>query len=617
MLLPRLSLNANAESLGDPTPFLEFVTKRRPPSILLMSDWKLDLANQVLNLTERQTRVIVRLPNNNEKDEWGFVPRNIDATIASWRTLPNAGDVYFHVLNEPILFEDYDLIELMLDWLIEFMDKARHAGLHLTVGNFDMSYTKASIEAGVWDDFLRAVARHKGWHTLGVHIYGTLSKANSYDHPANWYLDREKVQPAYWPNVAAGHRKDTLTPDGKLPEIYFEMRPEWFVIWSHKLGLATPDLDVTEAGFDGLQGIGFVYDELRNRGLGLPEYLNDFNGHRTYRKVWEYYWPEWSYEDAMIHQWQWVEDFYAAHYKSFMWFTYTSGKWTNYNLNGETKLFNRLLETNTPAPVPTPEPEDKLTYDIADYLGSGKLYELANTWNAAPERVQTQRNVNGDLFIVKNAAWEHIGITPTHILRGVDTSPGGNEMYILFETVGVYGSKWCPRRMAVGEVFKRSPTVIFYDKKEERETRGRYVDVSWLKLEKYHAKYFISNTVTIDDVLQFLWSNDLAGQPLERYYYARGYGLIKWQDVASGRQSYFTKELPGVPSLTREQTWLSGKLPVLSSGTSTPPPVPPPTPAPVRTPRTFHAEFDATDDEHERLVNALRAVINVHMMAGK
>lgn len=38
-------------------------------------------------------------------------------------------------------------------------------------------------------------------------------------------------------------------------------------------------------------------------------------------------------------------------------------------------------------------------------------------------------------------------------------------------------------------------------------------------------------------------------------------------------------------------------------------------PAPVRTTRTFEANFLASDDEHERLRDALRAVINVHMGA--
>ena len=174
------------------------------------------------------------------------------------------------------------------------------------------------------------------------------------------------------------------------------------------------------------------------------------------------------------------------------------------------------------------------TYDMLDYLrGDGRVYELAFDWGGGGrQRVQTQ--VEGDRFYhVKHGEWEELWADEHFIYRGTDTSPGGGEVYTLTEN-GRYGSPWIPRRMTVGVPFQRTPQVIFRRKSDGAEIPGKkFVHVTWIMLEAVHRSFTLSNGITLPDVAVLVAYEDQGGRPkatpFERYYYAKGYGLVGWE----------------------------------------------------------------------------------------
>lgn len=202
------------------------------------------------------------------------------------------------------------------------------------------------------------------------------------------------------------------------------------------------------------------------------------------------------------------------------------------------------------------------TFDMLGFLrGDGRLYDLEFNWSGGgTQRVQTQ--VEGNKFYhVKYAEWEEFWSDEQFIYRGMDTSPGKGEVYILSEN-GQYGSAWIPRRMTVGAWFRRSPMVTFRRKSDGAlisEKQG--IHVTWITLETVHARYRLPSGIEIQQVAVLAAYEDQNGQPqsrpFERYYYAKKYGLVGWEGEL-GRAHLVREFLPGtLANLIRERiTWM-------------------------------------------------------------
>lgn len=207
--------------------------------------------------------------------------------------------------------------------------------------------------------------------------------------------------------------------------------------------------------------------------------------------------------------------------------------------------------------------------DLLDYLrGDGRLYEIVNNWGSTTEVVQTHRDDSGDLKVfyqVKNNQWEELWADDVFIYRGTDTSPGSGEAYTLSEN-SVYGSAWCPRYMKIGDAFRRAPMVTFRRKSDGSPVGGKppFQQVTWLRLVALHDRFKFQSGLEIADVIELQGYLDGGNRPapsaFEKYYYARGYGLVAWEDPNSGWKSWiaqtFTPQV--MPQRTREPlTWLS------------------------------------------------------------
>lgn len=202
-------------------------------------------------------------------------------------------------------------------------------------------------------------------------------------------------------------------------------------------------------------------------------------------------------------------------------------------------------------------------FDMLPYIrGDGRVYELEFNWSGGGiQRVQTQ--IDGDRFYhVKGSEWEELWADEYFIYRGMDTSPGGGEVYILTED-DRYGSPWIPRQMPIRAPFRRSPLFQFYDKTTGQRIPGKQGTLtSWIVLETIEKSHKFPSGIELEDVAVLAAYADKGGHPddvpFERYYYARGYGLVAWEGEL-GTMSIIREFSPGeVPDLERESiSWFS------------------------------------------------------------
>lgn len=165
--------------------------------------------------------------------------------------------------------------------------------------------------------------------------------------------------------------------------------------------------------------------------------------------------------------------------------------------------------------------------DLLPYLrGDGRQYTLVNDWNQPPELVRTDR-VGLDFFTVKNRQFEHLYHDSAYIYRGLDTSPGGDRVYIQ-QTGAVYGAAWARRHMRVGDLFKRAPRLIWRAKNDGRILNTQDVR-DYLRLVDHHPTWLTFTGTSLPDVIELAWQTGPDAAPLERYFYARDYGLVGWQ----------------------------------------------------------------------------------------
>jgi hypothetical protein len=207
-------------------------------------------------------------------------------------------------------------------------------------------------------------------------------------------------------------------------------------------------------------------------------------------------------------------------------------------------------------------------YDMVPLMmGDGRLYEVQHS-SGSQARHQTQ--IEGQVFFHTKgneilAEWEELWYDNTYIYRGTDTSPGGGLYYTLRDP-GLYGSAWAPRYWSIGQLFERNPLVTFYQKTDCAVTLQGY-HRSWLKFEAFYTRFAFDSGLEVDQVVQLAWLLEPAGSPVERYYYARNYGLVGWWSSTAG-MSYISEihEPDTRPDNTREV------IPCLNTGPVTNPP---------------------------------------------
>ncbi len=206
-----------------------------------------------------------------------------------------------------------------------------------------------------------------------------------------------------------------------------------------------------------------------------------------------------------------------------------------------------------------------MAVDLLEYLrGDGRLYELVNNLGTA-EVCQTQTEAKNVFYHVKNSQWEELWADDVYIYRGTDTSPGNGELYLLSEN-NHYGSAWVPRWFEIGQVYRRSATVIWRrkDNGQPIPSKPTGVAVTYLRLEQIYTQLTFQSGIQLQDVAELHAMLDDGGKPAaatwEKYFYARGFGLVAFQDMIGGFQSYIAQKFTPatMPQRVREViSWLT------------------------------------------------------------
>lgn len=186
-------------------------------------------------------------------------------------------------------------------------------------------------------------------------------------------------------------------------------------------------------------------------------------------------------------------------------------------------------------------------YSMTDYLlgQPGRIHRLITQ-----ETCQTQYDTDRRrAWFVKNGNSEEIAVHSDFIWRGTDTSPNAAEYYQLWEK-GRLGSRWCPAIWGVGQPFRREAEVRYFLKSDGRPSKPVYTDVTWLEIMAQHPTKTFPSGITLEDVLEVAWYANPA-QKLERYWYARGWGLVGFS--RDEQMQAYVVALDGIAPV--RQTW--------------------------------------------------------------
>lgn len=239
-----------------------------------------------------------------------------------------------------------------------------------------------------------------------------------------------------------------------------------------------------------------------------------------------------------------------------------------------------------------PDTNMPLEIDTLDYIrGDGRVYDVefkfpGNQWESGVERMQTQ--IEGRRFFhVKGGPgasehnWEELWYDNQFIKRGTDISPNDQEYYQTQED-NAYGQKWIPRIVRVGDKHLAVPLVTFRHKSNGQNVSGKdpYHFGHWIELKQIHKSFIFESGITLNDVIELWGYLDDGGKPgvnFERYFYAKGFGLVGWMDPTKNWRSYIkATNVQGVNHLARKvvSTIQMPELPPLEGKEPSPRPTP-------------------------------------------
>jgi hypothetical protein len=325
----------------------------------------LPLADEIYNLLGGNSIIVHRTWSGHEESE--FVYRPVPEVVNQWLR-----EGYPHIVrydtNEPS-FGGNISVEHYTSYEIELMRRAREAGFTVAVGNFGVGRIHPGwIEDGLFDGFLKAIDDYN--HILAVHEYTQTCLCFGVGvRPASIFTDREAIQPANWPQLSEvpldfwelpAFSAQAEEPYGvtQLREAYEEIgftaqagrrilppywhlrRADWFLLRADEMGIERPRILVTEFGWDNLDDLNEWLDPLDHWAVESPI----LRGVRTYRELWNWYWPHLSFDEAIYLQVGWAEYIYPRDYIGFHAFTWTqSGDWLQTDFS-ELYEFHKLIE---------------------------------------------------------------------------------------------------------------------------------------------------------------------------------------------------------------------------------------------------------------------------------
>ena len=440
------------------------------------------------------------------------------------------------------------------------------------------------IDAGAIDDVLWACATYPDKCRIGVHPYAAIFMIRTYMSIIYGIKDKENVQEKDW----------LLFLDSNDPSInYINRRIDWLphlyrygMIHDRAKALGISDkirYVATEGGTDRLQdvdGENGVFEFWKNI-AGVPYPYAAPHGLLANYKVYDYVWGPKTVSKHIMAQLKNLRMNYPTDIME-GYLLFNSG----YDQEFEPRGFN-LLEArelhelmiadsqewygqSAEAPDPEPEPDpivvDSEEFDLLDYLmGDGHTY---TTYSVFPEYTgvsHNQTDLDGRRFFHAKgvivpwdepATWEELWFDEHYVWRGTDISAGADEYYVIYRNPGLteYGQRWLPRKLELGDSYYVEAWVQFYKKSDGQPVPGKrsYLFPHWIKFAQHYDKYTFENGVVLDDVIELHGILD-DKTIFEKYWYARGYGLVAWENPKSPERNRMFFQSPAAPGRLRRK----------------------------------------------------------------
>lgn len=373
----RISYNVNGYAVPDRPYLLQHLRALQPTTVLVMDDLILagEVAKQLPN-----TIVIYRGYSSHEGSEWNYkTPQQfVERWQSDRRFLDTHGyqeqrNIIFYTTNEPSFGGNYS-VQSFVTHLVETMRLARQAGLTIVAGNYATGMVQPEwITSGLFDPYIKAL--HTYGHYHGAHEYTTPTLAFGVGQwsleclldaacvqPKNW-ATANQIPTAYW-NVAQAqsdidgfryfgsvvlNQFNVQSTTQMLPPYWHLRRNDWFLLRADTIGVPRMRIILTECCHDFMADIRIVTDNLKSR-FGMTEYMNDLRGVNSHERLWhEFYYPQWTFAEAIYHQLVWADSIYPPEYIGFDLFTWSrNGHWLHADFSGleNPDLYNlhRMLE---------------------------------------------------------------------------------------------------------------------------------------------------------------------------------------------------------------------------------------------------------------------------------
>jgi hypothetical protein len=342
--LSRLSINVNADRVGNEDRFFEVLTAWKPQAVLVMNRLNgSDPNNLVMRILYRMQQwggMVIYRPYEKgvEGAIWRF--REPQGHINQLLTF-NTKDVWFEVGNEPRPSDPAE-VRKMCKWYRDFAALAVKNDLRVVFPAFATgNFQKSEIDGGLVDDLLWAAIDHAdkrigGFSQVAIDAHGychAALPAHVDGQDPNKLLDSAAMQP---PWKTAADIFDENTADNWLLT-----RELWLWERAQKLKPGVKfDMHLTEFGLDRMPNIENDFRELTAK-------LDSMAGKRIYGipTLWDYWrkiFPQWSPARALCEQFHWAETIYPSHVRSLCLFTWSVGtEWTpGYNISDATEFLN-------------------------------------------------------------------------------------------------------------------------------------------------------------------------------------------------------------------------------------------------------------------------------------
>lgn len=317
----RVSYNVNGEAIPDRAYLKAHLLRLCPTTLLIMNGmaYAVELEQE---LRSCGTLVAHRTYSYYEGDEW--VVRSPQTIVNQW-IAEGHPEIVRYSANEPSYGGNHS-IQSFVASQVELMRLARQAGFTVIIGNNAVgTWNVFDFQAGYYDPMLRALAEYG--HYLGLHEYTqTVLSFGVSQWPREWLLDRNRVQPANWPTMAqlpVAMQFDPLIHDMNYPRYYHLRRGDWWLLRADAIGVPRPHIWLTEWGWDSLADIKASIESLRNPFcVRNGKYLCDLRGVNTYENLWAWYYPQWTFAQAICEQIKWGDSIYPVDYIGFNLFTW-------------------------------------------------------------------------------------------------------------------------------------------------------------------------------------------------------------------------------------------------------------------------------------------------------